>query len=191
MRRRKASGDPPTESAEAKPPAEERTKPLFPTAETPVPKNAEREGSKVHCRTCDAELTWTSVSGWMFGCGHHDGAKPNGERPGHHPARDEAPPPPKAKDPPRPGDLAYGSAEGDEVRVVWGNELFSPKQFHTFTVGPFELTTKVRRGETPAQAMARATAQLAEFAQAEHERKRTIYLRNVAEAIGAVKRLET
>lgn len=194
MRRRKTSGDPPAASAEQKPPpAEARTKPLFPETEarspanTPVPPNAAMEADGVYCKTCNSKLTWTSVGGWMFGCGHYGGAKPVGERPGHHPAREEKP----AEKPPPPRiSESYGSADGDEVRVVWGSELFSPRQFHTFTVGPFELTTRVRAGETPAQAMERANAQLAAFAKSEYDRKLPVYLRNVAEAIGAVKRLE-
>lgn len=45
---------------------------------------------------------------------------------------------------------------GDEVRVQIGPEVFSPIRYHTFTVGPVSVSTKVRPGESAEEAHVRA-----------------------------------
>lgn len=76
------------------------------------------------------------------------------------------------------GPLA-GVLAGQEVTVVWGEELFSPQQFHTFKVGPFTATTRVLPGETFEKAAERAMGDLRLFAEKEREKKRASYLRMV------------
>ena len=51
------------------------------------------------------------------------------------------------------------------VTVMWGEEKFTPRPYCTLTVGPFSMTTPVRAGETEVQAMERAHATLAAFAE--------------------------
>jgi hypothetical protein len=70
-------------------------------------------------------------------------------------------------------------AEGEEVTITWGKELYSPKQFHTYEVGPFVWATRVRNGETRAAAAARLQQELNAFAEGERERKKQSYLRMI------------
>lgn len=72
-----------------------------------------------------------------------------------------------------------GALAGQTVTVVWGKELYSPKQFHTYEVGPFTATTTVIPGETFERAAERAMEDLRRFADAERERKRAAYLKAV------------
>jgi len=66
---------------------------------------------------------------------------------------------------------------GTQVTVTWGKELFSPKQFHTFEVGPFVAIVTTRPGESIAQASDRAMSELSAYAEKERERKRQSYER--------------
>lgn len=50
--------------------------------------------------------------------------------------------------------------EGDVITVVWGKESFSPVRYFNVEVGPFRLTVRVRKGETPRQAIERANSLL-------------------------------
>lgn len=59
----------------------------------------------------------------------------------------------------------------ETVTVTWAEERFSPIQFNSFGVGPFEATGFVRDGETVAQAMTRIYAELSAFAETERMRK--------------------
>lgn len=45
---------------------------------------------------------------------------------------------------------------GDTVTIVWGKESFSPIRYFNVEVGPFRLTVRVRKGEAPGEAIARA-----------------------------------
>lgn len=72
-------------------------------------------------------------------------------------------------------------SEANTVTVTWGKELFSPKQFHTYEVGPFVATGPVLAGETLAQAHARIYAELSEFAEKERTRKRESFMRALQE----------
>jgi len=76
-------------------------------------------------------------------------------------------------------DTGILAGAGQEVTVYWGEEIFSPQQFHTFKVGPFSATTRVLVGETFANAAARAMSDLRTFAESERDRKRASYLRMV------------
>lgn len=42
------------------------------------------------------------------------------------------------------------------VEVTWGPEKFAPISFHVIDIGPFTMRTKVKKGETPEEAMMRA-----------------------------------
>ncbi len=50
--------------------------------------------------------------------------------------------------------------EGTPVEVTWGGELFQPLQYHGLNVGPFKVTTLVRKGETIPQAIHRVHQQI-------------------------------
>lgn len=64
----------------------------------------------------------------------------------------------------------------ETVTVTWGKELCSPKQFHTYEVGPYSATTTVREGETLVQAAARLMKDLDAIAAPERLRKRDAFL---------------
>ena len=76
--------------------------------------------------------------------------------------------------------LSAGNASSAEtVTVVWGEELFSPQRFHTFTAGPFTATGRVREGETTTMAMARLLGEVTVVAEQERARKIASYMRMV------------
>jgi superfamily II DNA or RNA helicase len=70
----------------------------------------------------------------------------------------------------------HTSAEGEEVTATWGEELFTPRQFNSFRVGPFTYTTKVRRGESVEQAYSRALTFVTHVAEQERARKHKSYV---------------
>ena len=70
---------------------------------------------------------------------------------------------------------------GDEVTVTAGRETYTPIRFHTFEVGPFAVTTRVRQGETGQQAFERATRFLQRLFVVEHEKKLAQFLERVRE----------
>lgn len=76
----------------------------------------------------------------------------------------------------------YALGPGDEVAFTVGREGFTPVKFHTFEVGPFTVTTKVREGETGAEAVARARVAAQAIFDAEYKRKLDAYLDHVREA---------
>ena len=54
------------------------------------------------------------------------------------------------------GEEAFAEAAGgDLVEVTWGEQSFQPIPFNGIRVGPFKVATRVRKGETVAQAVAR------------------------------------
>ncbi len=75
--------------------------------------------------------------------------------------------------------------EGTPVRVVWGEEKYTPiaGSYSTFTVGPFEVTLVCMRGETLAQTWLRGNAQLIKLAEVERVRKSNSFVR----ALGLMK----
>lgn len=79
------------------------------------------------------------------------------------------------KEPSPPG------TEGSLVKVVWAEECYSPKQFNSYRVGPFEATTTIQKGETYAQAVERVLKDLNEVGEKERVRKRQEFLRMVGQ----------
>jgi hypothetical protein len=67
------------------------------------------------------------------------------------------------------------------VTVTWGEELFSPRQWHAYRVGPFTISAPLLKDETVTQAVKRLSDELAEIARAERVRKRQEYLAAVAD----------
>ncbi len=61
--------------------------------------------------------------------------------------------------------------KSEEVTVCWGEEKFSPKAYHSMSVGPFFAKTQVRPGETQEEAMNRAYDKLVHSAERERDRK--------------------
>lgn len=55
-------------------------------------------------------------------------------------------------------------AERSTVTVTWGEAVVSPKQYHSYRVGPFSATVTVGDGETVEQAMERAQRALNQHA---------------------------
>jgi hypothetical protein len=70
--------------------------------------------------------------------------------------------------------------DSDYVSVTWGEEKCSIKgEYSTFTVGPFSMTTKVKPGETPEEAMERAQSYLDAHARKVFTRKRDAFLQEL------------
>lgn len=65
------------------------------------------------------------------------------------------------------------------VTVTWGEEIFSPQQFHTWKVGPFSSTVNIREGESLVDCARRAMRELTVFAEAEREKKKASYLTRI------------
>jgi len=159
-------------------PAEARTGSLFEDRKDPpyafdsLPPGAVLSADgKPECGRCGQRLTTTRGSVVAWPCGHEGNAtasRPEDSRASdkQHHAKTDAPDP------------------ANVVRVVWGKELFSPKQFHSFEVGPFEGSTTLRPGETHAQAMARLMVDLRAFRDEEIPRKWKAYLKAIGDTYG-------
>jgi hypothetical protein len=121
------------------------------------------------CVVCGERVTITTL-GRFYPCGHDGRAI--------EPVNVEAPPLPEPTDKGRSTSPASANAEesGESVSVTYGPELFSPRQFNNFTVGPFVVQTTVRQGETRLQAMQRASDDLRQFASIEYQRKATDFI---------------
>jgi hypothetical protein len=65
-----------------------------------------------------------------------------------------------------------GEEKPDTVTVTWSEERFAPVQYHSFGIGPFWMTTKIRPDETPEQAMERAYTALDAVARRLYSQKR-------------------
>lgn len=76
---------------------------------------------------------------------------------------------------------SVGSAV-ETVTVTWGKELYAPKQFHNFDVGPFSATVALRSGETHAQAMMRVADECERVIETLRRRKTESYLAVLREA---------
>lgn len=63
------------------------------------------------------------------------------------------------------------------VTVTWGEEMFGPKQFHMWRVGPFSATVLVLAHESLGAAMDRAMRELTAFAEKQREAKRAAYFK--------------
>jgi hypothetical protein len=64
------------------------------------------------------------------------------------------------------------------VRVVWGQETFSPTKFHVCVVGPFELEAAVPEGEDAFHVICRLREELSKMAEFERERKLKSFIPN-------------
>ena len=92
---------------------------------------------------------------------------------------------PAASDPP-----AYVVAaldDGDEVTFTVGAETFSPIRFHTFTVGPVQVKTRLRPRETAPAAIERARLAAQHAFDEEHARKLAAFLERVRDVAVAAK----
>lgn len=88
----------------------------------------------------------------------------------------------------RAGEHAFAAAAGDEVvEVTWGEELFQPVQFNSFRVGPFKVTTRVRKGETIPGAIERVHREITAAAAKVHAEKAEAYLKSLAQVMSDVK----
>jgi ribosomal protein L37AE/L43A len=131
------------------------------------------------CEKCGERITVTAL-GKFYPCGH-DTKKDKAPAEAKSPYDDKHPAPTK------PVEIVHHTPDGDRVVVHYGPELFSPKQFNNFTVGPFQIETTVRSGETTAQAMQRASDDLHRFASLEYKRKSNDYierLKKLGEIVG-------
>lgn len=72
-----------------------------------------------------------------------------------------------------------GADEGEEVSVTYGEETYCPVQYHSFHVGPFSGTTRVRAGETRPMALQRLVDDLREIANKEYAVKLAEHLDRV------------
>lgn len=92
------------------------------------------------------------------------------------PAKPPSPPPVS----PPPAALTPMAADavvtGETVTVTFGEETFSPRPYNTIRLGPYTHETRVRVGETPADAAERAMAHLRAFAAIEFQRKMADFL---------------
>lgn len=68
-----------------------------------------------------------------------------------------------------------GNPTAQTVTVTAGEEIFTPRQYHTYKVGPFTATAYVLEGETVAQAVTRVLQQLETVFVAAHARKKAAY----------------
>lgn len=165
-----ANGEPPKASAA------ERTQPLFddpvhqpPTKQLEVPAGAVVEGGRVLCASCRSMLSTTAV-GYFFPCGHD-------RRPAVPPStHDPRTSPPVATE----THAAHHRKEhappaSGTVTATWGEELYTPYQFHAYRVGPFTATVPLLEGETVSQGHARLMDELEEVAARERARKRASY----------------
>lgn len=74
------------------------------------------------------------------------------------------------------GALSAKAPTGQTVTVTAGEEIFTPRQYHTYKVGPFTASAYVLEGETIAQATRRVLAQLEQVFVEAHAQKKAAYL---------------
>lgn len=152
----------------------------------------EEEGPK--CETCGADLTQTTL-GIFYPCGHDRRTEAQREQmvEQHAPQATVTPirrvAKPKQEEAPAPNHPSFSATPmatagnhnvGQEITVVWGEETYTPTQFHSFRVGPFTAIGHVAPGETYGAAMARVMSDLRAFGDAERERKKDGYLKMAA-----------
>jgi hypothetical protein len=75
----------------------------------------------------------------------------------------------------------------DTVTVTWGKQLIAPVQYNNFEVGPFVMTSEVRPGEKPSEAMTRVYAVLEGFARESYKTKIAAFREAFAAANQAVR----
>ena len=62
-----------------------------------------------------------------------------------------------------------------KVRAVWGPMKIAPIQFNNFDVGPFEMETEVKPGETHEEAFDRAYAECEKMARRSYAEKLKLF----------------
>jgi hypothetical protein len=75
----------------------------------------------------------------------------------------------------------------DKVTVCFGEEKFAPVQYHSFGIGPFFMTTTVRAGETPEEAMLRAHRACEAVARKIYPGKRDAFLASCTDSSNAAR----
>ena len=93
---------------------------------------------------------------------------------------------PDVKYEPPPGSQAAAGmfpVEPQTVSYCWAEEKITPIKgsFSTCSVGPFSMTTNVRRGETPSQAYQWIAAEVTAMAEQERERKLQSFIRKLTQ----------
>lgn len=83
---------------------------------------------------------------------------------------------PRALDGQVVGALPAKGWTGQTVTVTAAEEVFTPRQYHTYKVGPFTATAYIYEGETVAQATRRVLAQLEQVFAEAHAQKKAAYL---------------
>lgn len=73
---------------------------------------------------------------------------------------------------------------GEEVTVTYGEQVFSPVQYNSFRVGPMTTTTRVRPGETRADAARRAFDELSAAVEVQRQKVQADFLRSLAAVKG-------
>jgi hypothetical protein len=129
------------------------------------------------CEKCGERITVTAL-GKFYPCGH-DGKKAPETKSEPKPAVIPA------NVPPTPQFLP--ASAGERVVLHYGPELFSPKQFNNFTVGPFQVETTTRPGESVTDALQRLSDEVRKFASLEYKRKANDYierLKQLGEIVG-------
>jgi hypothetical protein len=130
--------------------------PEQPAAPTPA-KPASTPAKEKPCVVCGKALTETS-SGVFPSCGHSQ-----------EPAASKSTPKDKHE-------IPLVDPDAESVTACYGEEKFSPRQYQNFAIGPFFRSTKIRPGETAAQALARASEELRAFADIEFKKKATDFI---------------
>lgn len=74
------------------------------------------------------------------------------------------------------GALTAKAPTGQMVTVTAAEEIFTPRQYHTYKVGPFTASAYVLEGETIAQATRRVLEQLEQVFAEAHAQKKAAYL---------------
>jgi hypothetical protein len=76
----------------------------------------------------------------------------------------------------------YEAGEGDTIRVTWGPEKFAPVAYHTLDVGPFVFETRIRKGESEAEAFQRAWQFLDRMGRDAYAKQMPAFLERVKQA---------
>ena len=129
------------------------------------------------CETCGERVTETGL-GKFYPCGHDPKKQ----------AVAAAPPPKAETKESKPVHVTnnHVAVVGERIIAVYGRELFQPKQFNTFEIGPFTYETVIRPDEHPEDAANRALEVLRKIAQEEFTRKMKDYLNRLEGLIRTV-----
>jgi len=100
------------------------------------------------------------------------------------------PPPAKPSKHEPPNEKPFEVLDGNEketITVTWGEELYTPRQFCSYRVGPFSASTTVRKGETRVHAGMRLMEELRAFADVERRAKRQAFTQSLRELFNETK----